>query len=127
MLLGLYSKIARRDIVRLRKSIAEQGNGTTADEIRRCRQDPDEPRQRCRIGGWTPFDLFTISSCRDLLHVQEHHVTLTEIAGFLDENNLAFLGFEILAADVLHPIGRVFPEDRAATNPAQWQVFENES
>jgi SAM-dependent methyltransferase len=37
MQLGLYSEIARRDVVRLRKSVAEQGYGATADEIRRRR------------------------------------------------------------------------------------------
>ena len=37
-----------------------------------------------------------------------------------------FLDFEI-AADVLHDYGVRFPEDRAATNLAQWQVFEREN
>ena len=74
-----------------------------------------------------PSDLFTISGCRDLLfHVQEHCVTPTEIERFLQENGMTFLGFDI-AAEVLRSYRLRFPEDRAATNLAQWQVFENEN
>jgi 2-polyprenyl-3-methyl-5-hydroxy-6-metoxy-1,4-benzoquinol methylase len=127
MFLGLYSKIARRDVVRLRQWIAEQGYGSTADEIRRCRQDLMNPGNGIGSADGRPSDLFTISGCRDLLfHVQEHCVTPIEIARFLQENNMAFLGFDI-AAEVLQSYRLRFPEDRAATNLAQWQVFENEN
>jgi SAM-dependent methyltransferase len=127
MLLGLYSRIARRDIHRIRTSIAERGYGATADEIRRCRQDLMNLGTGVGSADGRPSDLFTISSCRDLLfHVQEHHVTLTEIAGFLQDNNAAFLGFDI-AAEVLQSYRSRFPGDRAATDLAHWQVFENEN
>ncbi|TAN70654.1 MAG: tetratricopeptide repeat protein, partial [Magnetospirillum sp.] len=39
MRLGLYSDVARRDVVRGRAFIAERGYEATADDIRRCRQD----------------------------------------------------------------------------------------
>jgi tetratricopeptide (TPR) repeat protein/2-polyprenyl-3-methyl-5-hydroxy-6-metoxy-1,4-benzoquinol methylase len=127
MLLGLYSRIARRDVTRLRQSIAEQGYGTTADEIRRCRQDLMAAGSGIGSADGRPSDLFTISGFRDLLfHVQEHPVTLTELESFLEENNLAFLAFDI-SADVLQSYRSRFPQDRAATNLAQWQVFENEN
>lgn len=127
MLLGLYSTIARRDVVRVRQSIAEQGYGTTADQIRRCRQDLMNLYSGVGSADGRPSDLFTISSFRDLLfHVQEHQVTLTEIESFLAGNNLTFLGFDI-SADVLQAYRSRFPGDRAATNLAQWQVFESEN
>ena len=127
MLLGLYSRIARRDVSRLRKSIAEQGYGVTADEIRRWRQDFMNMGNGIGSADGRPSDLFTISSCRDLLfHVQEHPVTLTEIERFLQENKLVFLGFDI-SADVVQSYRTRFPGDRAATNLAQWQLFENEN
>ncbi len=127
MLLGLYSKIARRDVSRLRKAIAEQGYGVTADEIRRWRQDFMNMGNGIGSADGQPSDLFTISSCRDLLfHVQEHPVTLTEIERFLQKNRLAFLGFDI-SADVVQAYRTRFPGDRAATNLAQWQLFENEN
>lgn len=127
MLLGLYSKIARRDVVRLRRSIVDQGYRATADEIRRFRQDLMAPGNGIGAADGRPSDLFTISGCRDLLfHAQEHQVTLPEIDSFLRENKLAFLGFDI-AAEVLQSYRLRFPWDWAATNLAQWQIFEDEN
>lgn len=127
MLLGLYSRIARRDVVRLRQSIAELGYGETADEVRRCRQDFMNRDSSAGRANGRASDLFTVSGCRDLLfHVQEHQVTLTEIERFLQENGLVFLGFDV-AADVLQSYRQRFPGDRAATDLAQWQIFEDEN
>ena len=40
--------------------------------------------------------VFATSACRDLLfHVQEHNLSLEEIGGFLEEQGLAFIGFEV--------------------------------
>jgi SAM-dependent methyltransferase len=129
MSLGLYSDIARQDLVRLRKSIAEQGYGVTMNEIRRCREDlMDRARaDGAGLADGQASDLFTVSGFRDLLFpVQEHCLALSEIERLLQENGLVFLGFDI-APDVLHSYRLRFPEDRAATNLAQWQVFENEN
>jgi SAM-dependent methyltransferase len=128
MKLGLYSETARRNIVRAQGVIAVRGYGTTADDIRRCRQDLVDLDKSENFGTTTKLlDFFSISSCRDLLfHVQEHRMTLTGIDAFLRENNLTFLGFEI-EADVLHAYKRRFPNDRAAINLGQWQIFENEN
>jgi hypothetical protein len=126
MLLGFYSEIARRDVVRLRELIAERGYGATADDIRRCRQELMDLDKGSETGSALPSDLFSLSACRDLLfHVQEHRLTLTAIETFLRENKLMFLGFEI-APEILHAYRMCFPEDPAATNLAQWRLFENE-
>ena len=53
-------------------------------------------------------------------------MTLTSIDAFLQDNNLAFLGFDI-DGDVLHAYKQRFPNDRPATNLGQWQTFENEN
>ena len=45
---------------------------------------------------------------------------------FLQENNLAFLGFDI-SPDILQAYRTRFPDDLAATNLAQWQLFETEN
>src|SRR6185503_12383198 len=123
--LGLYSQVARRNIVKARGLIAERGYGTTASEIRRCRQDLldlDAPAN----WAWRS-DFFSISTCRDLLfHVQEHRLTLTGIDAFLQAERLAFLGFEI-GDDVRHAYKLRFPDDPAAVNLSKWQVFENET
>ncbi len=46
MRLGLYSEIARRDIVAARDFIAQRGYRPTADDIRRCRQELIDFRRR---------------------------------------------------------------------------------
>ncbi len=128
MKLGFYSEVARRNIVWIRTFIAERGYGSTAEDIRQFRQDLIELGSNAGFGAaLESADFFSISPCRDLLfHVQEHHMTLTEIAAFLRENNLAFLGFEI-DFHALHAYKLRFPDDRAATNLDQWQIFENEN
>lgn len=128
MKLGLYSEVARRNIVRIRKFIDEQCYSSTADDIRRCRQVLMDLDEIADFGTTlkTP-DFFSISTCRDLLfHVQEHRMTLARIDEFLRDNNLMFLGFEI-EPHVLYAYKQRFPNDRAATNLAQWQTFENEN
>lgn len=125
MLLGFYSEIARRDVVRVREFVAERGYGSTADDIRRCRQELMD-MDGGRSAHAAPSDMFSISACRDLLfHVQEKRLTLAEIELFLRDNDLTFIGFEI-ASDVLHTYRSRFPDDRPATDLARWQTFENE-
>ncbi len=128
MNLGFYSEVARRNIVRIRDFIAEQGYGTTADEIRRCRQDLMVLNKSMDFGNTIQSaDFFSVSSCRDLLfHVQEHRLALTGIDEFLQDNNLVLLGFDI-DPQVINAYKRRFPGDCSATNLAQWQTFENEN
>jgi len=62
----------------------------------------------------------------EILEEIGHDLRLAGIDAFLHENNLAFLGFEI-EGNVLQAYKRRFPDDRAATNLEQWQLFENEN
>ncbi len=128
MRLGFYSALARRNIVKARAFIAEKGYGSSADEIRRCRQDLLGPDTDAELRTVTTLpDFFSTSACRDLLfHVQEHRMTLTEIGAFLRANGLAFVGFEI-EDEVRHAYRKRFPLDRAGVDLGQWQRFENDN
>jgi len=128
MRLGFYSEAARRHIVRIRSFIGEHGYGSTAEDIRRCRQDLLDLDQVESFGTTMKSpDFFSMSACRDLLfHVQEHLMTLGGIEAFLHDNHLLFLGFEI-DSDVLHAYRQRFPDDLAGTRLDQWQAFENEN
>jgi hypothetical protein len=53
-------------------------------------------------------------------------MTLTGIDAFLREHDLQFLGFES-ESNILSAYKQRFPEDQAATNLDNWQVFENEN
>jgi 2-polyprenyl-3-methyl-5-hydroxy-6-metoxy-1,4-benzoquinol methylase len=126
MNLGFYSELARRNIVKARSFVAAHGSSATADEIRRRRQDVLD--RRADFGKTVDLlDFYSMSTCRDLLfHAQEHRMTLAGIEAFLRDNGLTFLGFEI-DGNVLHAYRRRFANDPAATDLAQWQVFETDN
>jgi SAM-dependent methyltransferase len=126
MRLGFYSALGRTDIVAAREFAAAGGYDGTPDSIRSCRQNlmksPDPRLQRLAASP----DFYSTSACRDLLlHVQEHRLTLSEIAAFLAEHRLSFLGFE-LGAPALAQYRARFPEDAAMTDLAKWHLFESE-
>ena len=127
MRIGLYSRVARRDISRARARIAAMGFAPTAATIRRFRQELMD-QQRAGEDWHSIFlsDFFSISGCRDLLfHVQEHCLTLEAIAAFLDAHGLTFLGFELdprVLADYWHH----HPEDPSATRLDSWAAYERD-
>lgn len=127
MLLGLYSKVARRGVMAMRERIAQWGYGSSPDDIRRCRQDLRDLDKNPDLGILNTYDFFGVSTCRDLLfHVQEQQIELPEIADFLRDNGLTFLGFETDKA-TLQAYRRRFPDDPAATNLDHWRTFENDN
>lgn len=128
MRIGLYSEVARRDVVRGRAFIAARNYGATTDDIRRCRQalmaagSEDDFESLLGLS-----DFFSASACRDLLfHVQEHRMTLDGIDLFIRENGLQFLGFDI-DRHIVGEYNQRFPRDHAATNLQQWQLFEEKN
>jgi Tfp pilus assembly protein PilF/SAM-dependent methyltransferase len=123
MMIGLYSEIARAEIVKTRAFIAEHGFGSTAADIRRCRQaliaDGAEFSNVVASG-----DFFSTSGCRDLLfHVQEHRFSIPEIASFIAENGLAFVGFDLDHFTLQRYITN-FPQDKTVSDLGSWEAFE---
>jgi SAM-dependent methyltransferase/Tfp pilus assembly protein PilF len=126
MRLGLHSAVARADVVTAREFVAAGGYDATPDSIRRCRQNLTKARDPRLRGIFASPDFYSVSACRDLLfHAQEHRLTLPQIAAFLAQHDLAFLGFE-LDAPVLARYRARFPDDAAMTDLAQWHLFESE-
>jgi len=126
MKIGLYSARARAHIVRVRQLIAERGYGSTAEDVRRFRQElltrSDGDARRLIESP----DFYSVSSCRDLLfNVREHHVGLPEIAQTLAASQLAFLGFEV-ADEVKRAYRARHPGDPATTDLGRWDEFESE-
>jgi SAM-dependent methyltransferase len=123
MHVGLYSELARRDVVAARAFIAERGYRSTADDIRRCRQDLlESPLKSVARAG----DFFSTSECRDLLfHVQESRMTIPQIKSFLVENDLRFIGFEF-APRVLQQYRVAFGSDSALRDLDRWHLYETE-
>jgi SAM-dependent methyltransferase len=123
MRIGLYSKLARQDIVAARALIAERGYSSSAEDIRRCRHELAGSGDRAPLS----LDFFSTSRCRDLLfHVREHQFTLPEIAYFLRENKLEFLGFD-LPGGALQSFRQRFLNYGPMTDLALWHTFELEN
>jgi 2-polyprenyl-3-methyl-5-hydroxy-6-metoxy-1,4-benzoquinol methylase len=125
MRIGLYSNLARRVIAEARARIAERGYSATATDIRKCRQDLFREAQRWRML-INAQDFYSMSGCRDLLfNVMEHRFTIPEIAAFLNDNNLSFLGFEPFAdPTVLKKFDKQSPGLADRANLEQWHRFE---
>ena len=123
MRIGLYSELARRDVVAAQRFAAERGYRPTPDDIRRLRLElMDTP-----LRGITKFhDFFSTSECRDLLfHVQEHRHSIPQIGSFLRAQNLHFIGFELDGA-LQQAYRMAFPHDPAMTNLEHWHAFETD-
>jgi len=128
MRVGVYSETARRTSVAARAFAAARHFRPTAEDIRRCRQEildlPD--RDPIKIEARNS-DFFSLSGCRDwLFHVRERPLTLPEIARFLAENALEFIGFNVARAVAARYAAR-FPHDRSLTDLASWHQFEQEN
>jgi len=125
MAVGLYSELARADVVATRAFIAERGYQPSADDIRRCRQDLlAEPDGSALHNVTTSGDFFSVSGCRDLLfHAQEHRLTIPQIKAFLETHQLRFLGFELDGA-LMNQYRARNSDDIAATDLDRWHAFE---
>ena len=124
MLLGFYSELARRHVVKARELIAARGYSSTPEDIRRLRRDlarnPDVELQN--LSQYPDF--YSTSDCRDLLfHVQEHRLVLPQIESFLVESGLHFVGFE-LDQRLLHEYRAFFPDDPSCTDLGNWASYE---
>jgi SAM-dependent methyltransferase len=125
MHVGLYSESGRRDVWAARKLIAQRGFGSTADEIRRCRQELLETP----LGSVTRFtDFFTTSECRDLLfHVHEARLNIPALKGFITKHQLKFLGFEFNLPTAQRHRDRFASAGWAWTDLDRWYTYETES
>ncbi len=128
MKIGLYSELARRQVVEARQFIARHGYEATDDDIRRCRQELavlfGDREERGILHG---RDFYSIQECRDLLfHVQEQRFTLPQIAGIIRDLGLEFVGFELSSSDVRKDFRTRFPDPEAERSLDAWHHYEVE-
>ena len=128
MKIGLYSEIAREPVVRARALIAERGYTSSAEDIRRCRDDiismaEDEASGMADLLEFRDF--YALSECRDLIfHVQEHRFTLPQIEAALATLKLDFLGFEMRDQGIMRAFKEEHPDADAARSLEMWHEFE---
>jgi len=122
--LGLYSELARQDIVKARNYIASKKLQPNDKDIKDFREDvfSGKIEQISNLSNWGNF--YTISECRDLcFHAQEHRFTINQLQETLKSNELEFLGF-LLPKPVKSIYKQYFPEDKKQINLQNWAKFE---
>lgn len=123
--LGLYSKIAREPITKIRDAIKDTGLTHSFDDMRRFRREAED------LVGTETMDLmyrssdyYAMPTCKDLLfHVQEHQFTLLQLKDVLERHNLEFLKFHH-TKEVFDKYKKMFPDDPDCTNLENWHKFE---
>ena len=126
MRIGLYSELARVDVVEARERIAGLGLGPTARDIRSFRQrvlfgNATERLPRLALSK----DIHDLNGCRDLLfHVREHRYTIPDLRNMLTALGLEFLGFDVTDATTMRRYRADHRDDTAASDLARWSAFE---
>ncbi|MCH8162817.1 MAG: methyltransferase type 11, partial [Proteobacteria bacterium] len=70
-------------------------------------------------------DFYSVSECRDLIfHVNEHRLTLVQVADYIKQLNLEFLGFEFPDFHTIRKYQECYPEDKQALNLELWDAYE---
>ncbi len=126
MLVGLYSRTSRRNIIELRDEADYPGPACTDDLARQyrdqmlARPEPEAGEADLRRS----VDFYSLSGFRDLvLHQSEVQFTIPEISDLLDENGLEFRGFAA-QPHVLELFADAYPDDPWPGLLENWQAFE---
>jgi len=124
--LGLYSQIARRDIVKVRELIKTKNFKDNPEGIKLCREMIlKEDKNSLLYKTIFNRDFYSMSNIRDLLfHVQEHHFTIPQISKMIKDLDLEFLGFVFSNDSIKHEYSKIFPEDIKIINLDNWNEFE---
>ena len=124
--IGLYSKLARRDISKVRNEFATTKKGISLDEIRNYRSNYISSKTKDKQCLSRYLDFFSSSEFRDLIfHVTEHCFTLLQIQDCLDTLGLKFCGFE--NNDIIKRFKSCHPKEIDIYNLDLWHRFEEEN
>ncbi len=126
MKIGLYSKLARRDLLAAHKIIREQGKtGLDLKGMRRFRRDSEKILGKNILSIVSSYDdYYYLSMYRDMMfHVQEHDPDLHEIEDDLNRLGLKFLRF-VLPRETMAKFAAAFPKDPEGASLKNWQQFE---
>ncbi len=125
--LGLYSEIARQEIVKTRKQIKQLGLKSSANSIRKFRQQvlSGEFKDLANLPSFGR-DFYSLSEFRDLcFHVQEHRYTTGMLQELLAAEGLIFCGF-MLPETIRKNYQQQFPADTDMTSLENWGNFEKQ-
>jgi len=122
--LGLYSELARQDIIEVREFIKNKKFMNTINDIRKCRKAIIENKEN-RLLKKVLYrkDFYSTSTARDLMfHIQEHRFTLKQISKISKNFNLEFLGF--VGQSLKNKFSIIFSNDKNNVSLDNWDQFE---
>ena len=125
--LGLYSELARIDIIKARNIIKSKNIDSNHDGIRYFRHQISSGKfpDILQLKQWSDF--YTTSMCRDLcFHVQEHRYFIDEIQKLLVKYKLNFLGF-MLDKNSKEKYAENYKEDKNQLDLHNWDQFERKN
>ena len=126
MKLGLYSKIAKHEVVKAKEFIKRKNFKTTIEDMRICRQGIiNEKNDLLFKNIISNRDFYSTSGVRDLLfHVKEHCYKILEISEILKNLDLEFFGFILKNPFVKIEYAKLFPEDKKNISLNNWNQYE---
>ena len=124
--LGLYSEIARQNIVKARALIKKNNYKNTTEDIKKFRQIIINEEKDTSLKKLSDsLDFYATSTTRDLLfHTQEHRFKIPEISKILNDLNLEFIGFEIPKMSTKIQYSKLFPNDKKNISLDNWHQYE---
>ena len=122
--LGLYSEIARKEIVKAREIIKSNNLSSDLNGMKEFRKKIFNNEIDNLQGLETWPDFYSSSMFRDLcFHSTEHRYSIIKIEDILSSFNLEFLGF-ILPKSVKLEYSKLYPHDSCQNNLSLWHSFE---
>jgi len=95
MRIGLYSELARKHIVKIRREISQTGIGSGKTQMKSFRDTVIKSEKNHHKLIINSPDFYSLSALRDLLfHIKEHRFTIPLLKEHLDKLGLTFCGFE---------------------------------
>ena len=124
MKIGLYSELARQNVIKIKDEIVKSGIGYSNEDLKFFRETIMKSDQNHHKLLFYYNDFYSLSELRDLLfHVQEHRFTIPEIKIHLDELELKFCGFE--NKKIVSNFKKTNTNKEDLYNLDKWQVYEH--
>ena len=123
MKIGLYSEIARQNIVEMRNEINQLEVELGDNTMRSFRNTVINSEEEHHKQIFTSLDFYSLSTLRDLLfHVQEHRFSMPQIKTCLDELGLKFCGFE--SKEIVSDFKQSNPDPGHLFDLDKWHSYE---
>ncbi|WP_416695628.1 tetratricopeptide repeat protein [Candidatus Pseudothioglobus sp. Uisw_050_01] len=123
MKIGLYSGLARQNILRMRKEINQSAIGSSDAAMKSFRSSVINSSKEQYKKIQSSNDFYSMSELRDLLfHVQEHLFTIPQLKDCLYELGLRFCGFE--ANRIVRDFKLVNVGQDDLYNLDKWNIYE---